>query len=166
MFKNAVFFATVLLTTLLAGIFYAYACSVNLGLHRLSDAAYLLAMQSINRAIQNPAFFVCFIGPVFLLPWNAWLNRSRATIFRYLLFAAALYIVGVFGVTVFGNVPLNQALDAFDIAQASPQELAAQRTAFEMPWNNWHWVRTVAAVLSAGLTLAAVFVGQRKLSVP
>ncbi len=158
MFKNAVLFATVILTALLAGILYAYACSVNPGLHRLPDAAYLLAMQEINRAIQNPAFFVCFMGPIFLLPWQAWQYRKSAgSAFKWLLFAVLFYWLGVFGVTIFCNVPLNQTLDVFDISHASPENLAAQRRVFEGPWGRWHLLRTIAAVISAGLGLGAVF---------
>lgn len=165
MFKNVVLFITVLLTALSAGIFYAYACSVNPGLHRLSDVAYLSAMQSINRAIQNPAFFVCFMGPVLLLPWSAWWQyKNSITAFKYLLFAAVLYIGGVFGVTMVGNVPLNQALEVFNIAQASPQEFTAQRTAFETPWNDWHRVRTIAAVVALILTLLAAFFNKKVLT--
>ena len=43
-------------TALIAGLLYAYSCSVNIGLGRLADAEYISAMQSINKAIQNPLF--------------------------------------------------------------------------------------------------------------
>jgi uncharacterized membrane protein len=46
-----------LTTGLIAGVFYAYAVSVNLGLAAQPDAAYVAAMQAINERIQNPVFF-------------------------------------------------------------------------------------------------------------
>lgn len=51
----------VVLTGLVAGLLYGYACSVTGGLGRLPDADYLSAFQSINKAIQNPWFFISFI---------------------------------------------------------------------------------------------------------
>lgn len=64
------------------------------------------------------------------------------------------------GVHDLPNQCVVRLLAAFDIAQASPQELAAQREALEAPWNDWHLVRTVAAVMALGFTLAAAFSGK------
>ncbi len=137
-------------TGLIAGLFYAYSCSVNPGLGRLSDGEYLSAMQSINRAILNPVFFMTFMGTVVLLPISAWLcyqgHPSRQ--FWYFLAAAILYIVGAFGITMGGNVPLNDALDKFNLVGASPEQLAQYRSQFEGKWNMLHSVRTIANIAS------------------
>lgn len=144
-------------TALIAGLFYAYSCSVNPGLHQLPDGAYLAAMQSINRAILNPVFFLSFLGTLVLLPVSTWMHYSQPVSVRFwlLLLASALYAIGVFGVTVAGNVPLNDALDAASLGQASPDELTAYRTAFEQPWNRLHTIRTVACVVTLILVIAA-----------
>ncbi len=162
MSKNTILLITTLLTALSSGLLYAYACSVNPGLHLLSDSNYLSAMQSINRAILNPVFFIGFLGPVFLLPLTTWLyyDTGNSVTFRYLLLATGLYVFGVFGVTMLFNVPLNNALDIFDITKASSQEMAAQRAAFEGPWGNWHLVRTIAAVISTAFVLVAILSGK------
>jgi len=60
MLTNIILVITATTTALMAGLFYAFSCSVNLGLARLSNAEYISAMQSINRAIQNPIFFAAF----------------------------------------------------------------------------------------------------------
>ncbi len=60
---NIILLITATLTGLSAGLFYAYACSVNSGLGRLPDREYLAAMQSINREILNPVFFAGFLEP-------------------------------------------------------------------------------------------------------
>ncbi|QEE49539.1 hypothetical protein FUA48_08085 [Flavobacterium alkalisoli] len=73
-FSNSISFFTLLVTALMAGLFYSYSFSVNPGLGRLGDESYLMAMQSINRAILNPIFFICFFGSVALLPLNAYLG--------------------------------------------------------------------------------------------
>ena len=67
-FENIILILAGSLTALVTGLFYGYLVSVNGGLHRLNDSEYVKAMQSINAVIQNPLFFVSFIGPVILLP--------------------------------------------------------------------------------------------------
>ncbi|MBC9930529.1 DUF1772 domain-containing protein [Chitinophaga qingshengii] len=147
---------TGLTSALMAGLFYAYSCSVNPGLGRLSDAAYLAAMQSINRAILNPVFFIGFIGPVCLLPISTWLVfRQDMQPAGWLLLAATItYLIGVFGVTGAGNVPLNNVLDKISL-QDDPAALAAHRSRFEQPWNRLNTIRTIAAIATATLVIIA-----------
>jgi uncharacterized membrane protein len=147
-----------LLSGLIAGLFYSYSCSVNPGLGKLSDAEYLRAMQSINREILNPAFFTSFIGTLLVLPLAAWFSYSSPAGpgFYFLVTASILYLVTVFGVTLFCNVPLNNMLDAFDGALAPPGELNAHRTAFEAPWNRYHFVRTLGSVLTFALVILGI----------
>lgn len=154
-FQNLILVSAATTTALMAGLFYAYACSVNPGLGRLSDIDYLTAMQSINRAILNPVFFAGFIGTVLLLPVSTWLQYCQPLRMRFwfLLSALVVYLIGVFGVTVLGNVPLNEALDVFNIQTASTDEVAAQRRAFETPWNKLHMIRTTASILAVILVI-------------
>ena len=56
-----------LATGLAAGVFYAYAVSVNLGLATQPDASYVATMQAINERIENPLFFASFFGALLLL---------------------------------------------------------------------------------------------------
>lgn len=133
--------AALLCTGLLAGVFFAFETAVNPALHRLPDAGYLAAMQHINRIIQNPAFLAVFVLPVLLMPVAAWQQGSKTT-----GLAALLYIVAVFGLTFFCNVPLNELLEKFDLNSASATDLQDMRSRYEMPWNRWHTLRTWAAI--------------------
>lgn len=139
-----------LLTGLAAGLFYAYQCSVIGGLGQLGDKTYLMAFQSINRVILNPWFFASFMGCLLVLPLATWLSHSSGTqsSFYFLLAATLVYFVGVFGVTIFCNVPLNNAVENFNIGTASAGEMLELRKLFEMPWNRYNLIRTLAAVLS------------------
>ena len=103
--QNVMLICTIVLSGLVAGLLYAYACSVNPGLYKLSDKEYLSAMQSINIAIQNPIFFISFMGALILFPVTVFQMRSQQH--YYILIAMILYVAGVFGVTMFVNVPLN-----------------------------------------------------------
>lgn len=150
--------AAVLTTGLTAGLFYGYSCSVNIGLGNLSDEKYLETFQSINAAIQNPVFFLSFMGSVFLLPLSGYLvYRNGASVSLYFLIGATLiYLIGVFGVTVFGNVPLNEQLDKSPILSSTAVEISAMRKAFETPWNAYHTVRTLCSILSFALAVLSI----------
>jgi len=145
---NIILIITATATGLIAGLFYAYTCSVNIGLGRLPDKEYLAAMQAINSAILNPLFFVSFLGTLLLLPLSAYLNFEQplSTRFLLLLAAAIIYAIGVFGVTMLGNVPLNDALANFNLEHASVKSIYEQRIRFEQPWLLLHQVRTIASV--------------------
>ena len=144
-------------TALMAGLFYAWSCSVNLGLAKLSDEGYLTAMQEINRAILNPVFFARFFGALVLLPLSAYLHYGQPVQLKFwLLVAAALcYIIGTFGVTIFGNVPLNNALDAFDLKSVTAEAMRLQRSGFETTWNSLNTIRAVAATMAIVLVIIA-----------
>ena len=101
-----------LTTGLIGGFFYAYACSVSLGLALLSDERYVAAMQAINATVRNGMFAFSFFGAVLslllALALHARTYRSR----RFVLVALAcvLYIGGGFMVTFLVNVPINEEL--------------------------------------------------------
>ncbi|WP_153799564.1 anthrone oxygenase family protein [Foetidibacter luteolus] len=159
-FYNVTLLSNVILSGLVAGLFYAYSCSVNIGLGNLPDAEYLRAMQSINRAILNPWFFTSFMGALILLPVNVWLafkSNANTGAIILLFLSLAVYGIFVFGITAGGNVPLNEALDKLDISTLTTEHAATQRKAFEIPWNNYHFIRTIASVATFILTAVACF---------
>jgi uncharacterized membrane protein len=136
-------------TGLVAGVFYAYAVSVNLGLAEQPDAGYVAAMQAINERIQNPLFFASFFGAVLFLlaALAAHFPRPRSGRFWLVTLACALYIGGGFLLTVFVNVPLNEQLARVG-ADVSAGELAGARAAYEGPWSFWNGVRAVSSTLA------------------
>lgn len=158
---NLIHVAAILLSGLAAGLLYGYDSSVIKGLGNLPDKEYLNAFQSINRAILNPYFFISFMGSLVVLPVAAWLSyKEGGSTSLYLLLAATLvYAAGVLGVTAFGNIPLNNRLDKFEISTASTEAVKAMRQKFEASWNVLHHIRTYAAMLSF---LLAIFSLLRK----
>ncbi len=146
-------------TALSAGIFYAWVVSVIPGTKRISDQAYLETMQSINREILNPGFFVIFLGSVILLVISTAIEYKFKTqgAFYFVLSATLVYIFGTVGVTMFGNVPLNNMVDAMDLSSFSSQDFKNARIAYEDQWNNLNLVRTIAALLAFVLMLLTIF---------
>ncbi|HEX8548763.1 MAG TPA: anthrone oxygenase family protein [Cytophagaceae bacterium] len=155
---NIIQFAAILFTGLLAGLMYGYSCSVSAGLGSLHDDIYLLSFQSINVSIQNPYFFLSFIGNLLILPIASWLayQHYNSVTFYFLAGATVVYIIGVFGVTVFGNIPLNQQLANFKVLNATESEIRQMRMAFESSWNNYHTIRTVAAITAFCLAILSL----------
>ena len=137
---------------LMAGTFYAYSVSVMPGLSGTDDRTFVQAMQEVNEATPNPAFVPSLLGAL-VLPIAATVvafgRRSRAR--RALAAATALY-AAAFLVTVAGNVPMNDDLEA-----AGPPDriadIAQAREDFEGPWVQLNHVR---ALLTTGGLVALV----------
>jgi uncharacterized membrane protein len=155
-FENIILVLAGILMALVTGLYFGYSVPVNGGLHRLNDSEYVKAMQSINVTIQNPIFFVSFIGPLFLLPLAAFLQGDTNSMqFALLLASSVLYIAGSFGLTMAGNAPLNQRLTKFDVTNASGNEIAQARAGFEKPWNRLHTIRTLSSIAATVLIFVA-----------
>lgn len=157
--KNITLFTSVLLVGLSAGLFYAWAVSVIPGTRKVTDDSYLEVMKTINRAILNPAFFLIFLGPATLMMLTTFLQYKVALnlSFWLVLSGTLTYLFGTVGVTIFGNVPMNEALDAIQLADLTPDQLRDTRLAYEGRWNRYHLIRTVFSVLAFGLSLLAIF---------
>ena len=81
-------------TGLIAGLFYAYSCSVMLGLAKVDDRTFVEVMQRINVAIINPAFMFCFMGTVVIVGAAAFFNRGSGALKR-IVAGLVLYIVAL-----------------------------------------------------------------------
>jgi uncharacterized membrane protein len=140
--------AATLTTGLISGFFYAYACSVTLGLALLPDEQYIEAMQAINATVRNGVFAFSFFGAVLslLLAFAIHAPRLRSRRFALIALAAVLYIGGGFMVTFLVNVPMNEELAR--VGEAAPAALARVRAEYEGPWNFWNGVRTVFSSLA------------------
>ena len=138
----------ILTTGLISGFFYAYACSVTLGLALLPNEQYVEAMQAINATVRNGLFAFGFFGAVLslLLVLVAHLPRLRSRRFLLVALAAVLYIGGGFMVTFLVNVPMNEELAR--VGALGPAALTQVRAEYEGPWSFWNGVRAVFSSLA------------------
>ncbi len=148
--------STIFFTALSAGLFYSWSVSVIPGTKRVSDSVYIETMQAINKAILNPWFLIIFIGPIILLFINCFEYYHHKQVFYVVLIASIFYTLGTVGVTAFGNVPLNNALDAISTNKLSLKELIEIRHEYEVKWNQFHFIRTIFSVTSFALLLLAI----------
>ena len=165
--KSLILIISILTTGLSAGLFYAFSVSVIPGLANVSHRTYLEAMQSINRAILNWAFFATFAGSIFLLMASAYMQfRIGVNLTFWLMFAACIfYVIGTIGVTAIGNVPMNEGLAALDLTAIGEDELKITRLSYEGKWNQLHSIRTVFSLLAFLAILLAGILGDKLSSV-
>jgi uncharacterized membrane protein len=144
---------------LIAGVFYIFACDIMPSLARSDDRVYIEVMQNINDVIQNPVFFLSFMGALLLTAISAWQVRSFGRL-RWWVWAALIAYALTFLFTVVVNIPLNNRLaDAGDPAKIA--DPAAVRQKFEDAWVAWNVVRALLSTIALGcLARALVLYGR------
>lgn len=136
---------------LIGGLFFAFSNFIMQALGELPEVQGAAAMRAINRTVLNPLFFVAFFGTGVLCLLVAILSLAEDLSWLVPV-GAALYLLGSIGVTIVGNVPLNERL-------ARAQEDAAIRSEWRhylVVWTRWNHVRTVASLAAAALFAAAL----------
>lgn len=140
----------------LGGVFLAFSDFIMRSLYLTSGSGGIEAMQVINREVFRWVFMTGFMGMALvslgLGGYAAAFLKGPGTIL--LILAAVVYLVGVFGVTVGFNVPLNTALDGMDLTTEATRRFWSSR--YVPDWTFWNSVRTVGCIASAALCLAAV----------
>jgi uncharacterized membrane protein len=126
---------------LIAGVFYIFACCIMPALARSDDRVYVEVMRNINGVIQNPVFFLSFMGALLLTGLSSWQLRGEP--YRWWVWAAlAAYALG-FLTTMAFNIPLNNDL-------ANTADPTAAREHFENAWVAWNVVRAVLSTVAVG----------------
>lgn len=153
---TTVVFASAIGAALVSGIFYAFSTFVMKALGRLEPRQGIAAMQSINIVVINPLFFLAFFGTgaLCLATVVAALVSGTGLSLAPAVAGGVLYLAGCLGVTIAGNVPLNDRL-----AELHPEDDAAERLwrSYLVRWTRWNHVRTVASLAAAAfLVVAAV----------
>lgn len=146
---------SVIACAVVAGVFLTFSDFVMRSLDGAETAAGVEVMQVINREVFLTVFMVLLIGMSALSPFligYAYTNLSGAPA-TMIMIGGAIYLVGVFGVTVFFNVPMNVHLDGID---HTGTEAASYWAATYFPdWTFWNHVRTCGSAASAICYLVA-----------
>ena len=134
---------------LMTGVFFTWSNAVKPGIGKLGDLEYLTALQSMNRVILNIPFKVVFVFSIIsvaLVP-VFYIDLFPKKIFWLYIFTFIIYLVGVFGVTVFANIPLNEKLDKTNLESISTKQIEELRTSIELKWNNFNLIRAVCSAI-------------------
>jgi uncharacterized membrane protein len=134
---------------LVSGVFLTFSDFVMRALWKAEPAAGMEAMQIINREVFRTLFMVLLLGMAPLsLAWVAVAHlQLSGDVARYVNFAAWVYVIGVFGVTLLCNVPMNNRLDRLSHTNADAQAYWTRQ--YYPRWTMWNDVRTLAASVSA-----------------
>jgi uncharacterized membrane protein len=142
---------------LLGGVFFAFSTFVMAALGRIEHASGIAAMNSINTSILRSLFM-----PVFLASTLAALALAVLALARWgesgsvpALGGGAIYVLGMFAVTMMCNVPLNNELQAVDPATTAASTVWAR---YMRDWTFWNHVRTVASLTASLLFTVAIAV--------
>lgn len=140
---------------LIAGVFATFSDFVMRGLHASAAAGGIESMQMINRVIYRSLFMVLFIGlalvSVGIVFYGLIFGFGSATV--PLVLGGLVYVIGVFLVTGFFNVPMNNKLDGLD-----PNSTVAAHywDQYVRNWVRWNHVRSIASTMTAALFIVGV----------
>ena len=148
-FATAATLLCVVATALVGGVFFAFSSFVMPALARLSAPDGIRAMQSINITAVRPPLMTALFGTAVLGITGAIVRSGQP----WMLAAAALYVVGVIGVTIVAHVPRNDALARVDAAVAPGAEDAWRQ--YLTGWRRWNHVRWISGVASSAAFLVA-----------
>ena len=142
---------SVLGCALLGGLYFAFSAFIMNAL-RQSGMAGVTVMNAINRVILRSAFMPLFLGTTLACGALAVIGLLQLDDPRAVYFIAGglLYVAGMFGVTMFFNVPLNNALQA---VTAESRTGMAIWNDYLSRWTRWNHVRTLSCLAAAALLL-------------
>ena len=153
---------SILLCGLVAGLVLCFAVVVMPGIAALADREFLRAFQVIDGVIQRgqPVFGLVWVGSAVaaLACLGTGLGAVEGADRAMLIVAAVGYLLAVQAPTAMINIPLNNAVQALDLASASDEACRAARESFEGRWNRWNVARTIVAIAS---TLLFTFLALR-----
>ena len=84
-------------------------------------------------------------------------GSPKLYVFELLLTATLIYCLGVFLVTIAGNIPLNELLEHTDLEKISQKELGELRGKIEHKWNNLNLIRTVSSFIAFVLLVISFY---------
>ena len=138
---------------LVGGVFHAFSDFNMRSLALTGGHGGVEAMQVINREVFRWVFMALFLGmaavSLFVAGYGAFgVSGPAGTL---IMIAGLVYLIGTFGVTVFFNVPMNEALAGMETSTDATRDYWLQT--YVPRWTFWNSVRTFACAASAALLL-------------
>jgi len=139
-----------------AGVFLAFSDFIMRSLAKTGGAGGVDAMQVINREVFHWVFMTLFLGlvPVSLVIVGYTLSNLGGPTGILMALAGLIYLFGCFGVTLFFNVPMNEALAGMELSDSVTEDYWSQT--YVPRWTFWNTARTLACAVSAALLLLGV----------
>ena len=140
---------------LMAGLYFAFSSFIMRALGGVEPTAGIAAMNAINLTIVRSAFLPLFLGSTLVAAVLAVIGIvDRETPHALpMLAGGAIYVVGMFGVTMARNVPLNDALAKVDPASGEGSALWRR---YLGQWTRWNHLRTLASLAACALHVRTI----------
>ena len=159
-FLTAFLLVSTLLCGLVTGIILTYAIIVMPGLSRLDDRAFIRAFQVTDEIIQNrqKVFMFVWLGSIFLVACTMGIALLvlNGNIRWLIIFAGAIYLLGVQGITILVHLPLNGRIQRVKVDEVDDETIHEQRLIFEAKWNSFNRVRTALGFCATAMFLFAI----------
>lgn len=144
----------IVISGLMAGLYFAFSVVIMKSLAELPALDGAKAMNKINDVILNTVFMPLFFGSTLwfagLIVWSfADWQEGRSMIE---VSAAVIYIIGMFLVTAFGNVPLNNKLQQ---SEENEQILILAWEEYLHKWTRLNHLRTLSCIASCAVLILA-----------
>jgi len=149
---TALLWVTALGCGVIGGVYFAFSAFVMAALRTLPAAAGIAAMRAVNKVILRSPFMPLFFGSSATALLLGVMAISGAGSWLAVL-GAAVHLVGMTGVTVAFNVPLNTQIER---AGENTPEAEAVWQHYLMAWTRWNHLRTISSVLAAALFALAM----------
>ncbi|MEL6359478.1 MAG: anthrone oxygenase family protein [Pseudomonadota bacterium] len=137
-----------ILSAVTGGVFQAFSDFVMRGLLAAAPKSGIDAMQMINRTVMRSTFLAILLGlgPASII-FAMYSAAHAASDVRFWIFlATGIYLIGVLGVTMGFNVPMNNRLATLD---ASAFEAIGYWREYGRNWTRWNHVRTIGCVAAS-----------------
>jgi uncharacterized membrane protein len=143
----------ILAYALVGGVFLAFSDFIMRSLSLIGGTGGAEVMQAINREVFRWVFMALFllmaaVSVALAVYGGLFIGGGPGTL---MMIAGLVYVTGCFGVTVFFNVPMNEALADMDLSAEATR--AYWINTYVPRWTFWNTVRTMACGLSAALLL-------------
>ncbi len=135
-------------SALVAGVFQAFSDFIMRGLVLAEPKGGIESMQHINRTVLRSVFLATFLALVpSTLALAVFALFKLSGIGQVLVMAAAIiYLLSVFCVTIFGNVPMNERLAAMAYTSLDAE---TYWLTYGRIWTGWNHIRTIGAAATA-----------------
>lgn len=141
-------------SAIVGGVFSAFSEFIMSALLKAEPASGIEVMQHINRDVIRTQFVAGILSiALFSVLFAAYgLAVFEGAALVVLILAALVYVLSVFAMTIFGNVPMNNRLEALDHTSAQAREYWLE---YGRKWTRLNHVRSIGSVLTAGLYIVA-----------
>lgn len=152
---SALLLVAVVAVGVMAGIYFTFSVVVMKALAQLPALQGAQAMNRINAVIVRTLFMPLFFGSTVLMAglgmWQVFNGQASESLM--IMTAAVFYVVGMFGVTAVGNVPLNNRLQSSEI---SNEALAHCWALYLGEWTRLNHIRTISCLASFAMLSVAL----------